>query len=457
MQELTEVPFNENRITLKDNRVKSPILPKLTSELDRDISIQGNCVLEGPVYARSISVQQGPLHVQGPVFAQVELHINSDCTGEIVFDKAVGSAQSVVSHAAGSRLHFLADINARQVRLRNAYVAASIFADEVVLENCVVIGGVFGTQSVELTDCVVGTFNSPNVRAAKHLYLLLPSAFSVEPISVLPGTRIDNLALTDLGALMRGVPEAEFTGAIEMDVAREGVRAVLSTSESQQVLRTYSVAGKVLATSMLDSDKLQNHFLLSAAALGPQLLRSYDLGTDSQGRELVLTPQRIAGFFFDLLDRKVVPRALNGSFSMEDLVRQFGGESLQQIPEAVQLPASSQPVEDLPTLAPESLAEVPVTEADVDDDFEVMGAVDEAYAPVAAESSVDAPAVESDTVAEGSAEETHAVDSDPPAQTADAEITSSSEAPEVARDHCESCGERFLEDGVFCPNCGTRL
>lgn len=435
MQELTEVRFNENRITLKDNRVKTPILPKITSELDRDITIQGNCVLEGPVYARNISVQKGPLHVQGSVFAQVELHINSDCTDEIVFDKAVGSAQSVVSHASGTRLFFLADINAKQVRLRNAYVAASIFADEVVLENCVVIGGVFGTQSVDLTDCVVGTFNSPSVRAAKQIHLLLPSAFSVEPISVLPGTRINNLALADLGALMRGKPEAEFTGAIEMDVSREGVRAVLSTSESQQVLRTYSVAGKVLAASMIDSDKLQNHFLLTAAALGPQLLRSYDLGSDSQGREVVLTPQRIASFFFDLLNGKIVPQALDGNFSMEDIVRHFGDESLHQLSEAP--PATDTTTNPLPELPPFAEA------ASVNDttDFEPT--------EPAPEESIE---VQSPPT---SPEPTDVV----PDETQNAPPTASeavAETPAPIAVHCVKCGEQLLDEAVFCTNCGTR-
>jgi len=78
----------------------------------------------------------------------------------VTFDHSVGSAGAIVSHAPGCRLEFLADVNARQVRLRNSYVAASIFADEVVLEDCVVIGGVFATRRLEMSDCLVGTFNA---------------------------------------------------------------------------------------------------------------------------------------------------------------------------------------------------------------------------------------------------------------------------------------------------------
>jgi hypothetical protein len=392
MQEMTEVRFNDNQIVLKNNLVKSPILPKISSELDRDIIIQGNCVLEGPVFARTLSVQQGPLKATRPVFAQLELHINSDCCGEIVFEKAVGAVESIVSHAPGSRLYFLSDINARQVRLRNAYVAASIFADEVILEDCVVIGGVFATQRMDLNNCVVGTFNSPEVHVAKRVCMLLPSAFSVEPLNVLPGTRFDNLTLADLGALIRGVPEAENSGAIAMDMGVDGVRSVLSGPDAQQTLRTYSVAGKVLAADLVDADQLQNHFLLTAAALGPQLLRGYELGMNSEGAALELTPQRIAAFFFDLLDGKVTPRSLDGSFNMEEIVRSFGDGQLQPLPEA---PAS------------QSVAASPLVGSD---------------APV------------------------------PPDANGDTAI----DAPHAVMTRiCGQCGQA-LEDGPFCPHCGYR-
>jgi hypothetical protein len=92
MQELTEIRFNDNRILLKDNLVKSPILPRIASELERDIVVQGNCLVESAMFARTLEVQQGPFQVKGPVFTQLELHVNSDAKGELFFEKATGSA-----------------------------------------------------------------------------------------------------------------------------------------------------------------------------------------------------------------------------------------------------------------------------------------------------------------------------------------------------------------------------
>ena len=103
MQELTEIRFNDNRILLKDNLVKSPILPRIASELERDIVVQGNCLVEGEsgMFARTLEVQQGPFQVKCPIFTQLELHVNSDAKGELFFEKATGSA---VNCFPGARL-----------------------------------------------------------------------------------------------------------------------------------------------------------------------------------------------------------------------------------------------------------------------------------------------------------------------------------------------------------------
>ena len=321
MKELAEITFNDNRILLKDNLVRTPILPKLAREIERDVVAQGDCVLEGAVFARNFEIQQGPLRVKGPVFAQVELHVNTDAKGMVVFEKSVGSSNSIVSLAPGCRMLFLADVSAKKVKLRNAYVGASIFAEEVVLEDCIVVGGVFATRSLELQNCVVGTFNSPTVRASKVVYLLFPSAFSVERISVLPGTEIFNLTLADLGSLMRHVPPAENSGKIRINVAQDEVKSVLAGDGAQQILRSYSVVGKVLAADLVDYDKLQNHFLLSCAGMGSQLLHTYDLGLDAAGKVVELTPERIAEFFFDILHGKIEVSDLDGDFDISTIVR----------------------------------------------------------------------------------------------------------------------------------------
>ena len=321
MKELKEIRVNGTDLLLEDNLVRSSILPERTSELNRNIIFKGDTVVEGPIYGHRIEVRRGDVDVQGAAFAQNELYVANDATGTVTFRKSVGAVNSVVSRGAGVTLSFLADINAKSVELTNAYVAGSIYADEITLINCVVVGGVFATQEIDLRASMVGTFNAPSVRVSDINYLLLPSAFSIEPLIAADSARIYNLSLADLGDLFRGLPQAPGSGKIEIDLNTDELRSTLSDGEMTKTLRSYTVVGKVLAADLLDTDKFQNHFLLTAAALGPQLLRTYVLGPDSTGKPSTLSMERIREFLFSVLQGKTEVQPLSGSFNIADITK----------------------------------------------------------------------------------------------------------------------------------------
>ncbi len=323
MKELKELRFNENNVQLKDNLVKGSILPEKIAELNRTVTIQGNTIIEGPVYAHKLEIQQGDSEIHGAVFTHLELYVNSEAKGNISFRKAVGSANSVVSRAQNCNLMFYSDINAKTITLYNAFVAGSIYADEIILENCVVIGGVFATQNIDLTNSVAGTFNAPSVKASQMVSLLLPSAFSIEKIITIPGTRFYNLSLADLGSLYKGLPQATNSGKVEMDIDADEVKTTLSDENVQKTLRSYTVIGKVLAADLLDMDKFQNHFLLTAASLGSQLLKTYDMGVDAKGEPVSLTFNKIKDFFFDILHGKIDIQNIDGKFDISQISGRF--------------------------------------------------------------------------------------------------------------------------------------
>jgi hypothetical protein len=323
MNELKEIRVNDQRLLLNDNLVKSAILPRASSELERDVVIQGDTTIEGAVYARYLEIQKGKLEVQGAIFTQIELHINTDAKGSATFCKAVGSADSIVSLAPGYRAIFQADVNAKQVKLRNAFVAGSIFADEIALEDCIVIGGVFASSNLEISNSIIGTFNSPRAQLSKVIHLLLPSAFTVEKINAIPGTEMFNLSLADLGSLFKGKEQSKNSGKIKMSLEADELKSVLRSEATQQVIRSYTVIGKVLAADLLDIDKFNNHFLLTAASLGSQLLRTYDLGMENGSAGKTLTIKNISNFFFDILLGKIDIQEMSGEFSMKDIVDKF--------------------------------------------------------------------------------------------------------------------------------------
>lgn len=319
MKELKEIRFNEKDIYLQDNLVRGSILPERVAELNRNIIFEGNNVVEGPVYAHRIEIRNGDLDIKGSVFSQLELYINTGATGDINFRKCVGSADSVVSRANNCKVTFHGDINAKSVTLYNAFVAGSIYADEIILDNCVVIGGIFATHEIELKNSIVGTFNSPLVRIADSVGLLLPSAFSIEPLIAAPGSKLYNLALADLGSLFRGLPQSDLSGKIEMDITTDEIKTSLADEEIQKTLRSYTVIGKVLAADLIDTDKFQNHFLLTAAALGTQLLKTYDLGLDKDGKAAQLTIENIREFFFNILSGKLDIKLMDGKFDISQI------------------------------------------------------------------------------------------------------------------------------------------
>jgi hypothetical protein len=321
MSKLKEVYVTDTNLRLDNNIVKGGILPNKISELSRTVNVVGETVIEGPLYANRLTIEGAPLEVKGAVFSQRELYINNNVTGDVVFRKAVGSASSVVTRAMNCNTTFCSDVNAKSITLSNAFVSGSLYGDEIVLENCVVIGGVFATQSLSVKDCVVGTFISPYVELDGEINLLLPSVFSVERVNYTSTTRLFSLALADLGSLYRHQEEAVESGRIEINLENDDLRTTLSDSGQQRSLHSYSVVGKVLAADLIDTEKFQNHFLLTAAALGPQMLKTYDLGTDSDGNPALLTTERIRAFFFDILNGKIKAKDIDGSFNIEQFAR----------------------------------------------------------------------------------------------------------------------------------------
>lgn len=320
-KELTEIRFDATEIILKDNLVRGSILPQKMSELNRIIILEDNVNVEGSLFGKRIEVRGGDVEVAGAIFAQNEFYISIDAEGKSVFKKCVGSSGSVVSRSPKAAPTFCCDINAKQVALKNAYVAGSIYADEITLENCVVIGGVFATQEAEINDCIVGTFNTPRIKLAGTVQLLLPSAFTIEAPIIAPGTRMFNLSLADLGALFKGTEQDVNSGRIPMSVETDEVRSTLTGEDTQRTLRSFTVIGKVLAADMVDIDKFQNHFLLTAASLGPQLLKTYDLGNMSDGKPAVLNEDTLRDFFFEILSGKKEPQELSSTFSLLDVMR----------------------------------------------------------------------------------------------------------------------------------------
>ena len=309
-------------IILDGNRVLSPIIPRSYKDIDNDVIVKGETYIDGAVYSRKFEVQKGPLTICGALYAHANLSADPQNAETMFFHKAVASGGRVELYDQGKK-YFGADVNGKHVTLRNAVVAANIFATEITLDNCVVLGGVFAGKSLKLTDSVIGTFNSPFAEIAGNVYMLYPSVFTVEPLKVNDQATLTNLTLADWGNLMLGKPEEELSGAIVLNPEHDFQTASLQDNTKWQ---SYSVAGKVLSADLLDLRKLRNHFILSAGSLNEQLVKTYELGKTADGKELELNLVTIGDFFRSIIDGTTKVKTISGTISFEELKEHYADE-----------------------------------------------------------------------------------------------------------------------------------
>ena len=324
MKDINDKDFGQNTITLRDNRVATSIIPRTNAELDRQVIVDSNVLVEGSTYAKFLEISNGPAEFRKAVFADKELHIKSDAKDLIYFVKSVASSQSIASLLTTGRAIYGGDINAPTIKLGNCFVCGSIYGTEIQLENCIVLGGVFSSRNLTINNCVVGTFNSPEVNASGINYMLYPTAFSVEPMSLLPGTEFWNLSLADLGSLYKEEEEKPNTGKIRLDFTNDTQRTVLTDDNGTQTLiNSYSVASRVLVSDLIDMEKMENHFLIISASLGSQILKTYSLTKANGEKGPELNVKDIADFFFNILSGKIQIREIDGTVSFDDLKKNF--------------------------------------------------------------------------------------------------------------------------------------
>lgn len=324
MNTLNEIRFDDKDLFFNDNIVKTSILPQGTKDLKRNIKVQANSVFEGSVFGNNVEIEDGGVIFKGAVFANTELHVGTDISGTVKFNKAVAGAQSIAALVVKGRVLFCSDVNAPTVRLKNCYIGGSVFGNEVYLENCVVLGGVFATKSVNIINSVFGTFNAPCIEISGVNYMLYPAAFSIEPLAFLPQTELYNISMAHLGALYKGEPENENTGKIRMDIDDDHQRTVLLDNDdgSTTTVNSYSVSGRVLVADLIDFEKLENHFLIGAGALNSQILKAYSL-TRADCEKKELTVENIADFFFKIISGAVQIQDISGEISFNDLKKAF--------------------------------------------------------------------------------------------------------------------------------------
>ena len=59
--------------------------------------------------------------------------------------------------------------------------------------------------------------------------------------------------------------------------------------------------------------------------MGSQILRTYDLGTNAEGKKAVISPERVADMFWNILHGKSPLQVIDGKFRIQDLAAKIPG------------------------------------------------------------------------------------------------------------------------------------
>ena len=147
---MEEIRVDSKDLILKDNKVSSAIIPQTSAQLKRSVVIEGNTDILGAVYGEKILIHDGPCEFHRSVFGKEELVIDPTSKNTIIFRESAGSNQVISSTSLSGEVTFCSDLNAKRVTLRNAFVGGCVYADEIQLDNSVVIGGAFGAAQQSL-------------------------------------------------------------------------------------------------------------------------------------------------------------------------------------------------------------------------------------------------------------------------------------------------------------------
>ena len=323
MKELKTVSFGQD-IGLEDSLVTTPVLPEINSELDRNVTVLHDVVFEGPVYGNRISVTKGPAEFKKSVYASDEIYIPSGVTGDVDFHGAVVSKKGVFTWLTSAKGRFSSDINAPEVKLKNCYVAGSIFAQTVELDNCVVLGGIFA-KDLSIRNSMFGTLNSTTCVMNGLNYMIYPTSFTEEAISYDSTTELWNLSIADLGALFKGDVEDATTGKIKVNLKATEQKIVLKNDdESTKNVYSYSVASQVVIFDLITKGSFENHFLLEAAALDNQALKMFNLNKSNGEKSADLNTKNLSDFFFKVLNGQILVKMADSSYSFEEFMKKNG-------------------------------------------------------------------------------------------------------------------------------------
>lgn len=168
--------FNEQAAVLENEIFANSIIPSTRAEMWRRVELHGDSQVKGGIFGDSLLVDDGKVFVRDACYLRDYVHIQTKQKGFSWFHSVVAAGNSIDKKNTGARTRFSSDLHAKSINLNNCIVYGNIVCENAILEDCIVLGGVFATVSLTIGNCVLGTFRAASLTQKGTIGILQPFA-----------------------------------------------------------------------------------------------------------------------------------------------------------------------------------------------------------------------------------------------------------------------------------------
>jgi hypothetical protein len=167
---------NDQAVILEDETYSNSIIPSLRKEMWRRIELHGDTRVLGGIFGETLLVGPGNVFVRDAAYLRDHIRIQVKPGSHSWFNSVVSARNTIDKARCPARTRFSTDVHAKAINLNNAIVYGNIVCSEAILEDCVVLGGVYAQDQFEVGNSVLGTFEAGSLVQRSTIGLLQPFA-----------------------------------------------------------------------------------------------------------------------------------------------------------------------------------------------------------------------------------------------------------------------------------------
>ncbi|MGV8138649.1 MAG: hypothetical protein AB2L20_25885 [Mangrovibacterium sp.] len=305
---------DSTRYLVKENHY-GDIMPGNRAEMLRSIYLRSGAHVIGGIYGNELSVEGTGITVDGTVYCKTHIRINvpEKSNNQIVtFQSAVVCPGTILIVSEDNKTRFLSDIYSGKINLKRCIVYGNVYASSAVIEDSVVLGGVYCSKQLTLKNSVVFTFRAGECNLAEHVSILSPFGFA-EKIRM--ESTVNVLAFT--GLFEKGYKQTnsgfklDETDIYEIELEKKDP---LAADKKMQVL---SIAERLLNTTGMIKQLEQNRNFIEFLSLNSHL------PLDERNNFLKRNKEELEDELWQIVEEKREFKEMDGSLSIKDMFKLY--------------------------------------------------------------------------------------------------------------------------------------